>query len=105
MYSIIFNILTDPLGLPINALWEYIILTVIGGIAFSVGWEASPGGIFGAIIHWTVRLLAFFVLCAITYAAIAAVQWLIVHWLLALGTLAIVCKYTRNIKSSISVQS
>lgn len=89
MYSLIFDILTDPLGLPINDLWEFAILAVIGKIAFTIGWEASPGGIFGAIIHWPVRLLAFFALWAITYVVIAAVQWLIAHWLLALGILSI----------------
>ena len=84
MYSLIFDILTDPLGLPINDLWEFAILAVIGKIAFSIGWEASPGGIFGAIIHWIVRLLAFFALWAITYAVIVAVQWLIANWLMVL---------------------
>lgn len=84
MYSLFFDILTDPLGLPINDLWEYLILAVIGKIAFSIGWEASPGGIFGAIIHWIVRLLAFFALWAITHSVIAAVQWLIVNWLMVL---------------------
>lgn len=91
MYSIIFDILTDPLGLPINDLWEYLILAVIGKIAFSIGWEASPGGIFGAIIHWIVRLLAFFALWAITYAVIVAAQWLIANWLMALIILVFVC--------------
>ena len=89
MYSIIFDILTDPLSLPINALWEYLILAVIGMLAFAIGWEVSPGGIFGAIIHWTVRLLAFFALWAITYAVIATVQWIIRYWLLTVGILAI----------------
>lgn len=72
MYKLIFELLTDPLGLPINALWEYFILLIIGAISFSVGWEASPGGRFGSIIHWCVRLIAFFVLWAITYGAISA---------------------------------
>lgn len=84
MYSLIFDILTDPLGLPINDLWEFAILAVIGKIAFSIGWEASPGGILGAFIHWTVRLMAFFALWAITYAVIVAVQWLIANWLMVL---------------------
>lgn len=59
MYKLIFELLTDPLGLPINDLWEYLILLIIGAISFSVGWEVSPGGRFGSIIHWCVRLIAF----------------------------------------------
>lgn len=37
MYKLVFELLTDPLGLPINALWEYLILLIIGAISFSVG--------------------------------------------------------------------
>lgn len=80
MFKLIFERLTDPLGLPINDLWEYLILLIIGAISFSVGWEVSPGGRFGSIIHWGVRLIAFFVLWAITYGAISAFRWFIAHW-------------------------
>ena len=80
MFKLIFELLTDPLGLPINDLWEYFILLIIGAISFSVGWEISPGGRFGSIIHWSVRLIAFFTLWAITYGAISAFQWVIAHW-------------------------
>ena len=87
MFKLIFELLTDPLGLPVNDLWEYLILAVIGIIAYSIGWEASPGGLFGSLIHWTVRLLAFFVLWACTYAAISAVQWVIDHWIITICVL------------------
>lgn len=84
MFRLIFDILTAPLGLPINDLWKSIILAVIAEIAFSIGWKASPGGIFGAIIHWPVRLLAFFALWAIAYAVSAAIPWLVANWLMVL---------------------
>ena len=87
MFKLIFELLTDPLGLPVNDLWEYLILAVIGIIAYSIGWEASPGGLFGSLIHWTVRLLAFFSLWACTYAAISAVQWVIAHWIITICVL------------------
>lgn len=87
MFKLIFDLSTGPLGLPINDLWEYIILSIIGLIAFSVGWEVSPGGKFGSIIHWVVRLLVFFALWAITYGVIAAFQWFIAHWVLVLAVL------------------
>ena len=80
MFKLIFELLTDPLGLPINALWEYLILLIIGAISFSVGWEVSPGGRFGSVIHWCVRLIVFFVLWVITYGAISAFQWVSAHW-------------------------
>ena len=87
MFKLIFELLTDPLGLPVNDVWEYLILAVIGGVAFSIAWEASPGGILGSLIHWIVRLLAFFSLWACTYAAISAVQWVIDHWIITICVL------------------
>lgn len=87
MYSFIFDLLPDPLGLPVNDLWEYGILAVIGILAFAIGWEVSPGGVFGSIIHWFARLLAFFVLWAVAYVLLAAVQWVIAHLVLVCGTI------------------
>ena len=43
VYKIIFQLITNPLGLPISALWEYIILIVINNIAFQIAWSVSPG--------------------------------------------------------------
>lgn len=88
MYKFLFELFIDPLSLPINPLYEYIILAVIGVIAFKIAWEASPGGTFGSEIHWTVRLIVFVVLWAITDFIIMAIQWLINNWVL---TLIIVC--------------
>ena len=34
MYKLIFNILTDPLGLPVPLYWEWIILFIIGEISY-----------------------------------------------------------------------
>ena len=87
MFKLIFELLTDPLGLPIDALWEYLILLIIGVISFLVGWEVSPGGRFGSIIHWCVRFVVFIALWAITYGAIAAFQWLIAHWVVCITIL------------------
>lgn len=88
MYKFLFELFTDPLSLPINPLCEYIILAFIGVLAFKIAWEISPGGTFGSEIHWSVRLIAFIVLWAITDFIITAIQWLINNWIL---TLIIVC--------------
>lgn len=52
---------------------------VIGAIAFKIGWEVSPGGPFGSLIHWSVRGVAFVVLWAITYGIIAIVKWIVAN--------------------------
>lgn len=84
LYKLIFEFFTEPLGLPIQWYWEYIILGIIGAIAFKIAWEVSPGGRFGSEIHWFVRIIAFVILWAIVRGAIATVQWLISNWVLAL---------------------
>ena len=84
MLKFLFGILTDPLGLPIDAIWEYLILAVIGAIAFVIAWNASSGGDFGSLIHWVVRLIAFVILWAIVYGIIALVQWIFANWVVVL---------------------
>lgn len=83
MYKLIFEFLTEPLGLPVQWYWEYIILAIIGTIAFKIAWEISPGGRFGSEIHWTVRIVAFVVLWAIARGTIVTSKWLISNWILA----------------------
>ncbi|MBQ8836962.1 MAG: hypothetical protein IJ002_05605 [Clostridia bacterium] len=80
IYSLIFDIITDPLGLPISWICEYIILLVVGAIAYKIAWNVSPGGLFGSEIHWFVRILAFIVIWAIIYAVIWTVKLIVAHW-------------------------
>ena len=109
MLKFLFNLITDPLGLPIPILVEYIILAGIGAIAFSIGWDASPGGPLGALIHWSVRLIVFVALWAITYGVIAVVQWVINHWIITtviisfivLLLITVVLLYNRRKKAKI----
>lgn len=82
MYSFIYNFLISPLGLPINAVWEWAILAVIEIVAYKIAWKISPGGFFGSEIHWTVRTIAFFVIWTITYGAILAIKFVIENWLI-----------------------
>ena len=67
--------------MPISPLGEYIILLVIGRIAFCIAWDASPGGRGGSEIHWSVRIIAFTAIWAVVYALIAVVKFVIVHWI------------------------
>ena len=108
MLKLLFELMTDPLGLPLVWYWDMIIMTVIGSVAFIIGWNISPGGRFGSLIHWTVRFVAFVVLWALVYGLIAAVRWIWANWVLVLviiGGLAIflivsifAVRYKRNRK-------
>lgn len=96
MFKFIFEILTDPLGLPIEWYWEYLILAVIGVVAYAVAYrcvgDMYSGGMIdgstsGSFFHWFIRLILFVVLWAVTYGIIAAVKWLTDNWVLVLSIL------------------
>lgn len=85
MLKFIFELATDPLGLPVHWAVEYVLLAIIGAIAFGVGWDVSPGGPLGSLIHWVVRFIAFAFLWAVAYGLIWLAKWIISNWLLSIG--------------------
>jgi len=79
MYKEIFSLITEPLGLPINMFWEYIILAVEAFVAYAVSYKiigllyrkrVISGREQGKAAHWIVRLIIFVTLWAITYGVI-----------------------------------
>ena len=89
MDRFLFTILSHPLGLPVQAIWEYAILAVLALAVCAVGWELTSGSTLGLLKHWALRLLAFFLLWAAAYALLAAAQWVIAHLLLVCGMAAL----------------
>jgi hypothetical protein len=81
LLKLLFTLLTNPLGLPIEPLWEYVILLVVGEIVHEIAWNISPGGVLGSPIYCVTKLLAFDLIWAALYAIIAAVQFVIAHWI------------------------
>lgn len=81
MLKIIFELIKQPLGLPINVIYEYIILIILNEIAFRIAWDASPGGRWGSLIHWIVRIPTFLVIWFTAYCAIVIGKWIIINWL------------------------
>ena len=96
MFKFIFDLLTDPLGLPIEWYWEYIVLLVIGAVAYAVAYRCVgdmyrggmiDGSTSGSFFHWLIRLILFVILWAVTYGIIAVVKWLTDNWVLVLSIL------------------
>ena len=96
IFSFIFDRLTDPLSLPIAPLWEYLILLVIGAVAYAVAFSivgdmyssgSIRGGCLGSVFHWIIRLLLFVIIWAVTYGVIALVQWITAHWIIVVSVL------------------
>lgn len=81
MLKLFYTLFTDPLGLPIEPVWEYVILLAVGEIAHEIAWSVSPGGRFGSFIYWITKLPAFVLIWAVLYAIIAAIQFIIAYWI------------------------
>lgn len=80
MLKFFYTLLTNPLGLPIEPLWEYVILLVVGEIVHIIAWKASPGGSFGSLTYWVSKLIAYVVIWAVLYGLIALVRLIVAHW-------------------------
>ena len=94
--SFIFGLATDPLGLPIEWWKEWLIMGVIGVVAFVVsfvivgkmydsGDVSSRAG--GSLAHWLIRLAIFVALWAVTYGVIAAASFIAAHWIIVVSVL------------------
>lgn len=78
MLKLLFEWLVDPLGLPINPLYEYLIMLVVGELAYQFAYDKtgtlshkeymSSGQ--KSIIHWTIRLLFYCLVWAVLRAGI-----------------------------------
>ena len=80
MFKFIFDLVTEPLGLPIEWYKEWIILGIINLIAYFIAYE-KVGGLYhsnmisgrmsGSFFYWVIRSFYFVVIWAITYCVIA----------------------------------
>lgn len=89
IFKFLFERATDPLGLPINALYEYIILAVIGAVAYGVSYrkvgDMYHSGIIsgrteGSFFHWLIRLILFVGLWLLAYGAIQGYFFVTANW-------------------------
>lgn len=95
-----FERLTDPLGLPINPLYEYAILGVIGLIAYLIAYNKVGamyhiglinGRTAGSFFHWLIRGFLFLVMWLVVYAVIQGYFFVTANWqiiLMIAGSLA-----------------
>lgn len=96
IFSFIFERFTDPLTLPIEPLYEWIILGIIGLIAYAASFRivgdmydsgSISGSFLGSLFHWIIRLFIFVPIWFVVYWVIVIAQWIITHWVLALSIL------------------
>ena len=94
IFKFLFELYTDPLGLPIDRLQEYSILAVIGvtaylssfrivGIMYDRDWIHTKIG--GSFMHWTIRFVLFFSMWAIARIAIWLYRFVAANWITVLS--------------------
>ena len=78
----------EPLGLPIDWYYEWIILGVIGYIAYLIAYDKVgslyhgdfiSGRAAGSFFHWIIRTIYFIVMWAITYGVIWIGKFVMAH--------------------------
>ena len=100
MFKFIFELVTEPLGLPIEWYYEWIILGVIGYIAYLIAYDKVgslyhgdfiSGRAAGSFFHWIIRTIYFIVMWAITYGVIWIGKFVMAHKIqVAIGICSIV---------------
>ena len=89
IFKFLFERETDPLGLPINAFYEYIILAVIGAVAYGIAYSKVgdmyhgsliSGRTEGSFFHWLIRLILFVGLWLLAYGAIQGYYFVTANW-------------------------
>ena len=88
MFKFIFELATEPLGLPIEWYYEWIILLVIGEIAYHVAYDKVgilyhsgfiSGRSAGSFVHWMIRTVVFAAIWAVTYGVIWSGKFVMAH--------------------------
>ena len=100
MFKFIFDLATEPLGLPIEWYYEWIILLVIGEIAYHVAYDkvgalyhsgSISGRAAGSLVHWIIRTVVFVAVWAVTYGVIWIGKFVMAHKIqVAIGICSIV---------------
>lgn len=79
MFKLLFDLATEPLGLPIEWYQEWIILGIIGLVAYFMAYDKVgdlyhshmiSGRMSGSFLHWIIRAVCFIGLWATTYGII-----------------------------------
>ena len=99
MKKIIFDLLTSPLNVSDNYLIDYIIMAMIGFVAFEMAFKivGNTGirGEVGSILPWSIRCVLFLLLWFLCSIIISVVKYVTEHTLLSLilfsGVIVAIC--------------
>ena len=96
IFRFCFDIITDPLSLPVNPLTEFIFLALISQLAYEWAYgfvgdlyhaNIISGRSVGSFLHWLFRYICYVVVWAIINTAIYVYQFITEHWIILLAYL------------------
>lgn len=86
MKKFIFELITSPLSLFENPIYNYVAMTIIGyiayKIAFSIVGKLGFRGEIGSISHWVIRIFVLVFIWTICCIVIALVTFIINNWII-----------------------
>lgn len=100
IFKFLYERATDPLGLPIDPLYEYVILAVIDFIVYKIAYDEvrymyHDGWIDGktaeSFFHWLIRAFLFVVIWFVVYSIIQVYFGVVENWqiiLMIVGSIA-----------------
>ena len=112
LIKFIFEYLTEPLGLPIEWWQEYMIMFVVGEIAFRFAF-AKVGDLYdfgyihtrmaGKVLHWSIRLITYVVVWAVMRGVIWLYRFVLANWITVLSVVLSVILLIWIVKRTIDI--
>ena len=102
MKKFIFDLITSPLSLFGNPIYNYIAMAIIGIVAFKIAFEMvgelGLSGELGSIVHWLIRLLVFALVWFICCVVISLIEFIINNWItIMISAILLLIVYSLNI--------
>lgn len=83
--NLIYELITFPLSIFDNPIYDMIIMGIIGSISFALAWritgDLDVGGGLGSIVHWTIRLITTLAICSAISLVIIAIKFIMKYWI------------------------
>lgn len=88
MKKILFDLMTSPLSLLENPIYNYIAMAIIGLVAFKIAFylvgELGLRGEAGSIVHWIIRIIAFVIIWMLCCVTIKIIIFIAKNWIVVL---------------------
>ena len=104
----LYELLVYPLSVIDDPFWDFILMSIIGIIAFATAWqfvgEIGIRGKIGSFVHWTIRFIVMAILCFVTtlvikvyffVTSIPLYMWIILS-IFCIGTICTVMHFRKK---------